>query len=189
MCHKLADTPTADHLKVVGSEVKLDAVLQWLSSALALLPAGLIAGFGIGAGTEAVKWLKESSQRRREQCDAGEAAALELVPLLTKFARWWYNEYQEPWHCDMPKLPAFPDNLTWTAFPQKTAGAIRALPNEIDDAESDIKFEETLASATKARRGVISSSAIGPRSSRMTSAITSAKDDIRAPPNTISSRT
>jgi hypothetical protein len=172
----------------------MDAVPQWLSSALALLPAGLIAGFGIGAGTEAVKWLKESSQRRREQRDAGEAAALELVPLLTKFARecdsrWCWNEYQEPCYCDMPKLPAFRDNLTWTALPQKTAGAIRALPNEIDDAESDIKSRNTLASATKAHRGVTSSLAIGPRSSRMTSAITSAKDDTRAPPNTISSRT
>jgi hypothetical protein len=125
----------------------MDAVLQWLSSALALLPAGLIAGVCIGAGGEAVKWLKESSQRRREQRDAGKAAALELIPLLSKFARecdsrWCYNEYQEPWYDDMPKLPAFPDNLTWTAFPQKTAGAIRALPNEIDDAESNIKFEE-----------------------------------------------
>jgi hypothetical protein len=47
----------------------MDAVLQWLSTALALLPAGLIAGVGIGAGGEAVKWLKESSQRRREQRD------------------------------------------------------------------------------------------------------------------------
>jgi hypothetical protein len=125
----------------------MDAVTQWLSSALALLPAGLIAGLGIGARSEAVKWLKESSQRRREQRDAGEATALELVPLLTKFARkcdsrWCYNEYQEPCYCDMPKLAAFPDNLTWTVLPQKTAGAIRALPNEIDDAESDIKFEE-----------------------------------------------
>jgi hypothetical protein len=125
----------------------MDAVLQWLSSALALLPAGLIAGVGIGAGAEAVKWLKESSQRRREQHNAGEAAALELVPLLTKFARecdsrWCENEYQDPCNCNMPKLPAFPDNLTWTALPQKIAGAIRALPNEIDDAESDIRFEE-----------------------------------------------
>jgi hypothetical protein len=90
---------------------------------------------------------KGSSQRRRKQRDAGEAAALELVPLLTKFARecdsrWCYNEYQEARYCDMPKLPAFPDNLMWTALPQKIAGAIRALPNEIDDAESDIKFEE-----------------------------------------------
>ena len=77
----------------------MDTVLQWLSSALALLPAGLIAGVGIGAGAEAVKWLKESSLRRREQHDAGAAVALELVPLLTKFARecnslWCYNEYE-----------------------------------------------------------------------------------------------
>ncbi|HEU0215582.1 MAG TPA: hypothetical protein VFQ90_02905 [Stellaceae bacterium] len=125
----------------------MDGLLQWLSSALALLPAGLIAGVGIGAGTEAVKWLKESSQRRREQRDAGNAAALELVPLLTKFARecdsrWCCNEYQERCYYDMPKLPAFPDNLTWTALPQKAAGAIRALPNELDAAESNIKFEE-----------------------------------------------
>jgi hypothetical protein len=65
----------------------MGAALYWLSSALALLPAGLIAGVGIGAAAEAVKWLKESSQRRRERRDAGGAAALELVPLLTKFAR------------------------------------------------------------------------------------------------------
>jgi len=111
------------------------------------LPAGLIAGVGIGASAEAVKWLKESLQRRREQRDAGAAAALELVPMLTKFARECdsrrcCNEYEEPYYFDMPKLPAFPDNLTWMALPQKAAGAIRALPNEIDDAESDIKFEE-----------------------------------------------
>jgi hypothetical protein len=125
----------------------MDAVLQWLSSTLALLPAGLIAGVGFGAGSGAVKWLKESTQRRREQRGAGKAGALELVPLLTKFARecdsrWCCNTYQEPCYNNMPKLPAFPDNLTWTALPQKTAGAIRALPNEIDAAESDIKFEE-----------------------------------------------
>jgi hypothetical protein len=42
----------------------------------------------------------------------------------------------------MPKLPPFPNNLTWAALPHKTAGAVRALPNEIDDAESHIKFEE-----------------------------------------------
>jgi hypothetical protein len=124
----------------------MDTVLQWLSSALALLPAGLIAGVGIGAGAEAVKWLKESSLRRRGQHDAGAAAALELVPLLTKFARecnslWCYNEY-EPYYYNMPKLPAFPDNLTWTSLPQKTAGAIRALPNEIEAAENAINFEE-----------------------------------------------
>jgi hypothetical protein len=126
----------------------MDAVLQWLSSALALLPAGLIAGVGIGAGGEAVKWLKESSQRRREQRDAGNAATYELVLLLTKFARecerrWFVNEYQEPGYEDMPKLPAFPKNLTWTALPQKTAGAIRALPDEIDNAIPEwIKFED-----------------------------------------------
>jgi hypothetical protein len=147
LCHKLADTPTAGHLKVVGSEVTMGAVLQGLSRALALLPAGLIAGVGFGAGSEAVKWLKESSQRRREQRDAGRAAALELVPLLTKLARecdrrWCCNKYEEPYYYDMPKLPAFPDNLTWTVLPQKIAGAIRALPNEIDDAESDIKFAD-----------------------------------------------
>jgi hypothetical protein len=121
--------------------------LQWLSNALALMPAGLIAGFGIGAGAEAIKWLKESSQRRRERQDAGKAAALELVPLLTMFARecdsrWCRNEYEEPYYYDMPKLPAFPDNLMWTALPQKVAAAIRALPNEIENAEHWIKFEE-----------------------------------------------
>ena len=125
----------------------MDALLQWLSGALALLPAGLIAGVGIGAGAETVRWLKERSQRRKEQRYAGEAAALELVPLLTEFARecsnrWCENEYQGPYYSDMPKLPAFPDNLTWTALPQKTAGAIRVLPNEICAAERDIKFEE-----------------------------------------------
>jgi hypothetical protein len=45
----------------------MNAVLKWLSGALALLPAGLVAGFGIGAGIEAVRWLKESSQWRRER--------------------------------------------------------------------------------------------------------------------------
>lgn len=124
----------------------MDAV-QWLSSALALLPAGLIAGVGCGAGAGAMTWLKEGSQRRRERRDAGKAAALELVPLLTKFARecdsrWCCNEYEAPSYHDMPKLPTFPENLTWTALPQRTAAAIRALPDEIDNAESYIKSEE-----------------------------------------------
>jgi hypothetical protein len=125
----------------------LQQILREFPTAVAWLPTVIAGVFALPASVKCVEWLRDWLQNRRVKRDAGKAAALELVPLLTKFARecdsrWSCNEYQESCYCDMPTLPPFSDNVTWAALPQKIAGTIRMLPNEIDDAQSDMKFEE-----------------------------------------------
>jgi hypothetical protein len=122
-------------------------IFAGISDCGCVLPTVIAGVFTLPASAKCVEWLRDAFRNRRVKRDAGKAAALELVPLLTKFprecdSRWCCNEYQEPCCCDMPKLLPFPDNVTWVALPQKIAGAIRALPNEIDDSESDIRYEE-----------------------------------------------
>jgi hypothetical protein len=90
----------------------LQQILREFPTAVAWLPTVIAGVFTLPASVKCVEWLREELQIRRLKRDAGKAAALELVP------------------------------LTWAALPQKIAGTIRMLPNEIDDAQSDIKFEE-----------------------------------------------
>jgi hypothetical protein len=115
-----------------------------------VLTTAVATGIAAGAFNQSFAWIKETIQRRQKDRQSAKVFTLELVELLTRFARECneragYNRYDKDGggfgrYSKMPILAPYPEGAEWGLLPAKIAAGLRDLRVEVDEASGGIEI-------------------------------------------------